>query len=168
MAYALTIALSAFLVFQVQPIIGKYILPWFGGSSNVWSTTLLFFQIALLIGYTYAHLLVKYFDSKKQVLIHMSLLFLSVILLPITPSDAFKPQGVEDPFWKILFLLFSAVGAPYILISSTSPLLQYWYAQRFSNKSPYRLYSLSNAGSLFGLISYPFLFEPIFYMNENA
>ena len=165
MAYALTIALSAFLIFQVQPIIGKYILPWFGGSSNVWSTTLLFFQIALLIGYTYAHLLVKYFDSKKQVLIHMSLLFLSVILLPITPSEAFKPQGVEDPFWKILFLLFSAVGAPYILISSTSPLLQYWYAQRFSNKSPYRLYSLSNAGSLFGLISYPFLFEPILRLN---
>ena len=168
MVYALTIALSAFLIFQVQPIIGKYILPWFGGTPNVWSTTLLFFQITLLTGYTYAHLLVKYFDRKTQVLIHMSLLFLSIISLPITPSEAFKPQGMEDPFWKIIFLLFSSVGAPYILVASTSPLLQYWYAQRFPNKSPYRLYSLSNAGSLFGLISYPFLFEPILKLKSQT
>ena len=125
--YAITIFLSAFLLFQVQPIIAKTILPWFGGSSAVWSTCMLFFQATLLAGYMYAHGVIKKLDGRRQAYLHIGLLLLSLALLPIIPNVAWKPTGDENPTWRILGLLTTTIGLPYFLLSTTSPLLQaYW------------------------------------------
>lgn len=160
MSFALTIFISSFFLFQIQPIIARYILPWYGGSPTVWSTCMLFFQLGLLAGYIYAHLLARYLQQRQQVFFHITLLLLSLLWLPITPDPALKPSGTDDPVWGIIHLLLLTVGTPYILISSTGPLLQHWYRLKHRNRSPYRLYALSNFGSLLGLISYPFLVEP--------
>ena len=158
--YVSVIFLSAFLLFQVQPIIARYILPWYGGSPSVWSTCLLFFQIGLVLGYTYTHILVKFLSPRRQVVVHLCFLFLSLALLPITPDATLKPGGTEQPLLSILHLLLVTVGIPYILISATGPLIQHWFSRVHTDKSPYRLYALSNLGSLLGLLTYPFLFEP--------
>jgi hypothetical protein len=160
--YALTILVSAFLLFQVQPVIAKIILPWFGGSAAVWTTCLLFFQMVLLLGYLYAHALVRYLKPRAQMIVHTGLLLVSLAALPIYPNVAWKPTGTEEPISAILRLLALSVGLPYFLLSTTGPLLQAWYARRFKGSMPYRLYALSNAGSMFALVSYPFLFEPVF------
>ena len=158
--YALTILVSAFLLFQVQPIIARIILPWFGGSAAVWTTCLLFFQSILLLGYLYSHWLYKRLRPRAQVAAHAGLLAASLVVLPIWPSASWKPTLVEDPTLRILLLLAVNVGLPYFLLSTTGPLLQAWYARRYQGAMPYRLYALSNAGSMFALISYPVLFEP--------
>ena len=168
MQFAITIFISAFLLFQVQPLIARYILPWFGGSPTVWSTCVLFFQMGLLVGYLYAHLISKYLDTKKQIIVHFILLGLSLLFLPITPSEAFKPDGVDSPATDIILLLLSTVCIPYIFVSSTGPLLQQWFAKKYPDKSPYRLYSLSNLGSLLGLLTYPFVIEPNFGLNTQT
>lgn len=166
--YALTILVSAFLLFQVQPVIAKIILPWFGGSAAVWTTCLLFFQLVLLLGYLYAHTLVRYLKPKTQRWLHGGLLLVSAATLPIYPRLSWKPSGTENPTAAILWLLCLTVGLPYFLLSSTGPLVQAWYARRFQGKIPYRLYALSNAGSMFALISYPVLFEPVFGTRLQA
>ncbi|MCB9235545.1 MAG: fused MFS/spermidine synthase [Bacteroidia bacterium] len=168
MRYAVTIFFSAFLLFQVQPLIARYILPWFGGSPAVWSTSMLFFQVGLLLGYSYSHLLVTKFELRKQVLIHIILLAVSLIALPITPGDWLKPEPGSNPVWGIIKLLTFSVGFPYVMVSSTGPLLQHWFGQENPEKSPYRLYSLSNLGSLLGLLTYPFLFEPAFTLRVQT
>ncbi len=168
MQFAITIFISAFLLFQVQPIIARYILPWFGGSPAVWSTCMLFFQVGLLIGYSYAHLISRYLETKKQVIVHFILLCLSLLFLPVTPGDALKPDDVFSPAFDIIFLLLSTVGIPYILVSATGPLLQQWFGQKYQDKSPYRLYSLSNIGSLLGLLTYPFIVEPNLGLNTQT
>src|SRR5579872_3631584 len=166
--YALTIVVSAFLLFQVQPVIAKIILPWFGGSAAVWTVCLLFFQMALLLGYLYAHAVVRYLKPRTQVALHLFLLLASLLALPIYPADSLKPSGTADPTWAILRLLAITVGLPYFLLSTTGPLIQAWYARRFKGAMPYRLYALSNAGSMFALISYPVLFEPNFTTHQQA
>ena len=166
--YALTILVSAFLLFQVQPVIAKIILPWFGGSAAVWTTCLLFFQLVLLLGYLYAHALFRYFKPRMQTAVHATLLVLSGVVLPVYPSDGWKPAGAEDPTLRILGLLAATVGLPYFLLSTTGPLLQAWYARRFRGAMPYRLYALSNAGSMFALLSYPVLFEPTMTTHQQA
>ena len=158
-----SIFISAFLLFQVQPMIARYILPWYGGSASVWTTCLLFFQAGLLLGYGYSHVLTKYFGLKNQVKIHIALLLLSFITLPITPGEWLKPQDSDNPITGIISLLAITVGFPYIMVSTTGPLLQYWFSISFPKKSPYGLYALSNFGSLLGLITYPILVEP--YLN---
>ncbi|HXM41751.1 MAG TPA: fused MFS/spermidine synthase [Bryobacteraceae bacterium] len=158
--YALTILVSAFLLFQVQPVIARIILPWFGGSAAVWTTCLLFFQAVLLLGYLYSHWLYRKLRPRAQMLAHIALLAASLIVLPIWPSVAWKPDGGDDPTGRILLLLAVTVGLPYFLLATTGPLLQAWYARRYRGALPYRLYALSNAGSMFALISYPVLFEP--------
>lgn len=157
--YALTIFLSAFLLFLVQPLIGKYILPWFGGTPAVWTTCMLFFQVLLLGGYAYAHLLADRFSPRQQGAIHLVLLAVSLAFLPIVPRQFLKPTGSESPQLQILLLLLLTVGGPYLMLSSTGPLLQSWFSRTQPGRSPYRLYSLSNAGSLLALLSYPFLVE---------
>jgi hypothetical protein len=166
--YALTILVSAFLLFQIEPIIAKAILPWFGGSANVWTTCLLFFQIVLLLGYLYAHAVVRYLRPKAQALLHIGLLAASLLVLPVIPSAAWKPTGNEDPVFRILGLLAVTIGIPYFLLSTTGPLVQAWYARRYEGAIPYRLYALSNAGSMFALISYPVLVEPAFATRLQA
>jgi MFS family permease len=158
--YALTIFISAFLLFQVQPMIAKIILPWFGGSAAVWTTCMLFFQVALLVGYFYAHFVAKRLSPKTQVIVHATLLGLSILLLPVAPSASWKLVGAELPALRILGLLVIAVGLPYTLLATTGPLLQSWYTRTHQGAMPYRLFALSNLGSMLALLTYPALVEP--------
>lgn len=165
------IFLSAFLLFQVQPVIARYILPWYGGSPGVWTTCLLFFQVGLLAGYAYAHGLVTFFREKRrlQVAIHLTLLVLAFFLLPITPDPAWKPEGNEsNPVGGIIRLLALTVGFPYLLLSASGPLLQHWFAETHPGNSPYRLYAVSNLGSLLGLLTYPFVIEPLLDVGQQT
>jgi hypothetical protein len=151
--------LSAFLLFQVQPMISKFILPWFGGSPGVWTTAMLFFQLLLLAGYAYAHGLTR-LALKKQLYIHGGLLVLAVCWSPFTAVQYLKPTGTEEPTTHILLLLLVTVGLHYFLLSCTSPLAQHWFSRTHPGRSPWRLYALSNVGSLGALLTYPFLIEP--------
>ncbi len=163
--FALTILLSAFLLFQIQPLIAKLILPWFGGSAAVWTSCMLFFQMALLGGYAYAHWL-NGMKGSRQVMIHAGLLAVSFLSLPILPSEFWKPATPGDPLLRILGLLTATVGLPYFLLSSTSPLLQTWYSRANGGAMPYRFFALSNAGSMLGLLAYPVFVEP-WLTNHN-
>src|SRR5215470_12711223 len=156
----LTIFLSALLLFQVEPLIGKIILPWFGGVAAVWTVCLLFFQVLLLLGYLYAHLLTQHFARRTQGWIHTALLAASLLVLPILPRNSLKPAGPEHPALHILEVLTLAVGLPFFVLSATSPLLQAWWANTTKDEGVYRFYALSNAGSLLGLLTYPVLVEP--------
>lgn len=158
--YAAAIFLSAFLLFQVQPIIARIILSWFGGTAAVWTTCMLFFQVGLLAGYFYSHSLIKRLAPRTQSILHIALLVLSLAALPILPGEAWKPQGTENPTVRILLLLAATVGLPYMLLSTTSPLLQAWYSRSEKGAMPYRLFALSNLGSMLALLSYPPLIEP--------
>ena len=144
--YALTIFLSAFLLFQVQPLIAKTILAWFGGSASVWTTCMLFFQAMLLLGYFYSHLTTRKLSPRAQAIVHTVLLAIAVLLLPIIPSPSWKPAGTENPTIQILVLLAATVGLPYLLCSTTGPLVQAWYARKEGGAQPYRLFALSNLG----------------------
>lgn len=166
--FAVVIFVSAFLLFQVQPLIGKYILPWFGGTSAVWTTCMLFFQFVLFAGYLYAHLLTRYCSPRIQGLVHFSLLIVAAALMPITPEMEWKPTGEEAPIPRIIILLGMSVGIPFFALSSTGPLLQRWFSQKLPSTSPYRLYALSNVGSLLALISYPFVFDPQFAATQQT
>jgi SAM-dependent methyltransferase len=157
---ALTIFTSAFLLFLVQPIIAKQILPWFGGSAAVWTTCLVFFQGALTAGYAYADVVVRRLAPGSQVRLHIVLLVASLLVLPIIPAVHWKPLGTENPSWLILGLLAVTIGLPYLLLSTTSPLVQAWFARRYPGRSPYRLFALSNLASMLALLGYPFLLEP--------
>lgn len=156
--YAISIFLSAFLLFLVQPMLARFILPWFGGSPAVWTTCMLFFQTALLLGYGYAHGLVR-LRPQRQALVHLALLAAAVALLPVTPDAAWRPDPSANPSARILLLLAACVGGPYLALSATGPLLQAWFARRWPHRSPYRLYALSNLGSLLALLAYPVVVE---------
>jgi hypothetical protein len=166
--YGLTIFLSAFLLFQVQPLFGKFILPWFGGTPATWTTCVLCFQVLLLAGYIYAHLTVSRLTPRQQGTVHVALLLAAVLFLPIVPNQIWKPTGLESPAWRILVVLALTVGAPYLVLSTTTPLMQAWFASHGRNRSPYRLYALSNFGSLLGLLSYPFVVEPNLTLRVQA
>src|ERR1035438_10462002 len=164
-----TIFLSAFLLFQVQPMMGRYVLPWFGGGPAVWTNCLLFFQALLLAGYAYAHWLGSRPSLRIQASVHIALLAASLLFLPILPrADVGKPASSTDPSGHILLLLTATVGAPYLLLSSTGPLLQRWFALSEPKKSPWRLYALSNFGSFLALFSYPFVLEPYLRLHTQA
>ena len=160
----LTTFLGALLLFGVEPMIAKMILPWYGGSAEVWIVCLLFFQAALLGGYLYAHLLNTRVPAGWQARVHIALLAGSLLFLPIIPAERWKPAGGEDPLLLILGVLASTIGLPFVLLSSTGPLVQAWQSRaqtwRGGAHSVYRLYALSNAGSLIALLSYPVLVEP--------
>lgn len=166
--YCLTIFLSAFLLFQVQPLIGRYILPWFGGSPAVWTTCMLFFQSLLLAGYAYAHGIVRWGTPRAQSVIHCVALLATLFLLPITPRATWKPTEWADPTWHILLLLLLCVGAPYMFLSATSPLIQSWFSRTHVRSAPYRLYALSNVGSLLGLLTYPLVVERFLPLESQA
>src|SRR5262245_4011924 len=159
--YALTIFTSAFLLFLVQPIMAKQILPWFGGSAAVWTTCLVFFQFLLLFGYAYADWTTRKLAPRRQVVLHVVLLALSLAALPIIPDAAWKPAGDEEPALRILGLLAVTIGLPYFLLSTTGPLVQVWFARTFPAGTVYRLFALSNFGSLLALIAYPIAVEPL-------
>jgi hypothetical protein len=157
---AVTTFLGAFLLFQVQPLIGKYILPWFGGGASVWSTCLLFFQVIVFAGYAYAHLTTRFLTARSQVVVHLALLAVSLALLPVVPGASWQPDGVAWPSVRILCLLTMTLGLPCLLLSATSPLLQAWGAASASTPHPYRLFAYANGGSLVALLTYPVVVEP--------
>jgi len=159
-AFSLTIFWGAFLLFLVQPLIARFILPWFGGGPAVWTTCMLFFQLLLLGGYAYAHFSISRLTPRRQVITHLLLLGLSVALLPITPGDGWKPTDGSNAAGHILLLLLGCLGLPYLVLSATGPLLQAWFSKAHPGVSPYRLYALSNVGSLLALLIYPFYLEP--------
>ncbi|MGB7345090.1 MAG: fused MFS/spermidine synthase [Pirellulaceae bacterium] len=166
--FAATTLIGAFLVFQVQPIISKCVLPWFGGTPAVWTTCMLFFQVLLFAGYLYAHILRSCFRPAVQGALHLILLGSAALLLPIEPSDAWKPAGDESHTLYLLWMLGVHVGLPYFVLSSTGPLVQAWLSYRDNSDRVYRLYALSNAGSLIALLSYPFLVEPVLSVTNQS
>src|SRR6185503_14441144 len=168
--YASTIFLSAFLLFLVQPIIAKQILPWFGGAASVWATCLVFFQTVLLFGYAYADWTTRSLKPRTQVALHIALLVLSLCLLPIIPDAQWKPGADEKsgPAIAILLLLGATIGLQYFLLSTTSPLVQAWFWRRYHHAVPYRLFALSNFASLIALLSYPVLIEPVFSLARQS
>lgn len=147
--FSLAIFLSAFLLFQIQPLIGKFILPWFGGTPGVWTTCMLVFQVLLFGGYAYAHLTTSRLSPKAQGMLHAALLIAAICALPIVPNLTWKPAGDVEPISRIIVLLAATVGIPFFVLSSTGPLLQGWFSRVHAGRSPYRLYALSNVGSLF-------------------
>ena len=165
--YFFIIFIGAFLLFQIQPLIAKMILPFFGGGAAVWTACLLFFQAFLLLGYGYAHLLTQLTSRKKQLVCHLTLLALSICFLPLGLSSLSLVQLNEAPLWQILALLSSTIGLPYLLLSSTGPLVQRWYSD-IENSPPYKLYSLSNLASLLALISFPFCFEWLLTIEQQS
>jgi hypothetical protein len=161
--------LSAFLLFQLQPMIGRYILPWFGGGPAVWTTCLLFFQVCLLAGYAYAHWLGSLPNVRLQAGVQIGLLLASLAFLPLYPNASiWKPASAADPSGRILILLATTVGGPYLVLSATAPLLQRWFTLENPEKSPWRLYALSNFGSFLALLSYPFVFEPLLRLRAQG
>ncbi|HSG43688.1 MAG TPA: fused MFS/spermidine synthase [Anaerolineales bacterium] len=165
--FSVSIFLSAFLLFQIQPMIGKVILPWFGGTPAVWSTVMLFFQILLTGGYAYAYWLMG--RVKKHNSIHIVLIALAIFVMifsssvwasPITPDTSWKPENVGAPVFDIFTLLIVSVGLPYFILASNGPLMQAWFSRIHVNQSYARLYAISNVGSLLGLLAYPVLIEP--------
>lgn len=172
--FSISIFLSAFLLFQIQPMIGKFILPWFGGTPAVWSTAMLFFQALLTGGYAYAYWLVQ---RRKQGWIHLALLGAALALLtalgfawssPITPPPAMRPADAEFPVFDIFFLLLVSVGLPYFILAANGPLMQAWFSRLFPERSYARLYALSNAGSLLGLLAYPLVLEPSLTLRQQG
>jgi hypothetical protein len=178
MRHAASIFLSAFLLFQVQLILGKYLLPWFGGAPAVWTTCILFFQCLLLGGYAYAFFIDQHLSVRRQALVHglLLLMALGVLLLgwvfwgkPLLPGDGFKPEaGTQHPILQVLIVLLVAVALPYLLLAANSPLIQRWQGLASGGRQPYRLYAVSNTGSLLGLVSYPFLVEPTLPLSQQA
>lgn len=168
--FILTIFLGAFLIFQVQPIISKFILPWFGGTPSVWTICMLFFQAFLFVGYLYAHLITTKSRPLVQFFVHGSLLLIAAILVlfrTILPG-AMKPGLDADPVPTILFILLVTIGLPYFTLAATSPLLQSWYGRLQTGKEPYILYSVSNIGSLLALVSYPVVIEPLLPLRMQS
>lgn len=164
----LAIFTGAFLLFQVQPLLEKYILPWFGGGPAVWTTAMLFFQVFLLGGYAYAHLSVRRLSPRAQAVVHLVLLTLALAFLPVTPAEHWKPTRSDEPTLRILLLLSATVGLPYLLCAATSPLTQAWWSRLHPDRAPFRLYALSNLGSLLALVTYPFVVEPAFGRHAQS
>jgi SAM-dependent methyltransferase len=165
MFQVLTIGLSAFLIFNLQPMISKIILPFFGGSSYIWITCLIFFQSLLLAGYATSHYIAQNMNLKKQAIFYVLLIVLSLLLIPVKIRFV---HTNSSPVSSILVLLFASVGLPYFLLSTTSPTVQYWIAvnKKVKARNPYVQYAVSNSGSLAGLLSYPFIIEPL-YSNSR-
>lgn len=163
----LHITLAAFLIFQIQPMIAKIILPWYGGTAAVWTVCMLFFQSFLLLGYFFAHVLASR-NIRLQPLLFVLIILAAGITLNLYPSQDWKPTTSDNPTTSILLLLIVHVGLPYTVLAMTSPLFQSWYSKAFNSEMPYRLYSLSNIGSLGALLSYPFLFEPVFSRQQQT
>ncbi len=177
LTYAITIFIGAFLLFQVEPLLARYILPWFGGTSAVWVTCMLFFQLLLVAGYAYSHLVATRLQTRRQVIVHIAIVSACVLLMgalaliwqsPITPGPNWKAVNPDFPTTRIFGLLFVSIGLPFFILSTTGPLLQVWFARSHQGASTYRLYALSNLGSLLALVTYPFVVEPELTLKAQA
>jgi hypothetical protein len=177
--YALTLLVSAFLLFLVQPLVGKMLLPYMGGTPIVWNTCMVFFQAMLLGGYLYSHLTTKWLGVRKQAYVHLGLLLVTILALitvatvysqPIAINKDLTPQGQEIPVFGMLFVLLLAVGLPFFTVATSAPLLQKWFANTGhpAAKDPYFLYGASNLGSVLALVAYPIALEPNFRLATQS
>ena len=166
--FATTVFTSAFLLFLVQPIIAKQILPWFGGNASVWTVCMVFFQLVLLAGYAYADAMARRLSPRAQATVHTVLLAASLAFLPILASEAWKPAPDTEPAPRILLLLLTTIGLPYFLLSTTGPLVQSWFARSFPSATVYRLFALSNLASLVALLAYPPIIEPAITLQAQS
>ncbi|HET8668200.1 MAG TPA: fused MFS/spermidine synthase, partial [Terriglobales bacterium] len=175
--FGLGILLSAFLLFQLELIFAKHILPWFGGTPSVWTTCMLFFQLMLLAGYAFADWGARRLSPRLQAGLQFGVIAMVGILFglamrawgsPLTPTGQIRELFAAHPVLHILMVLALGAGAPFFLLATTGPVLQHWFRIGAEGASPYRLYALSNIGSLFGLICYPFLLEWLFTLQHQA
>ncbi len=166
--YAATVFVSAFLLFQVQPMAARFVLPWFGGTSLVWTTCMLFFQVTLVLGYAWAHIITRYLRPRQQWILHSLLMVAALATLPIRPGNEWKPPDGHMATFRVLLLLAISVGLPFLLVSTTGPLIQAWQSVTHPKRSPFRLFALSNAASLAALISYPLLYERYLTLDAQS
>lgn len=173
---AVSVFVSAFLLFAVQPLVGKALLPWFGGSPAVWTTCMVFFQVLLVAGYAWAHWLQR-FAVHQQLRLHAGLLGLALAGLgytalawraPLLPDGSWRPADGTLPEWRALRVLLAGAGLPVLALAASSPLLQRWAIALQPARTPWRLYALSNGGSLLALLSYPFVIEPALPQHQQA
>ncbi len=160
MLFVVAILASSFLIFLVQPMVGKRILPWFGGTPGVWTLCLAFYQTVLFVGYAYAHLLIRFAGPFAQLGIHALVVGAAFVALPVLPGNSWQPTDVAKPSADILAMLTSNVALPFMALAATGPLVQAWFARAYPNRSPYPLYAVSNIGSFAALLAYPFFLEP--------
>jgi len=166
--FAAATSLSAFLLFLVQPLVAKHILPWFGGVPAVWNVCLAFYQSALFAGYLYAHGLITRISSSRQFWIHAALVLTATAMLPVLPADHWRPEAATAPMTRIFAMLVSNVALPFVALAGTGPILQALFAKRFPGTSPYPLYALSNFGSLLALLCFPFVLEPRISVSQAS
>lgn len=166
--FSLAISFGAFLLFLIQPLVGRFVLPWFGGSPGIWTVCLLFFQTALFVGYAYAHLLSRFTRPPRQIALHLGLLAGAVLWLPPVPAPPLPEEAAATPIFRLLLMLTSSIGPLFILLSATGPLVQRWFHAVHPTRSPYGLYALSNLGSLAALLCYPFCLEPFLSRTNQA
>src|SRR6476661_10921983 len=168
--FAVTTRSSAFLLFWIEPLFAKMVLPMLGGSPAVWNTCLMFFQAMLLLGYLYAHVTSRYLSSRRQAAMHVVLLVLAVASLPVAIPHGWVPPESGNVIPWLTALLGIAVGAPFVLLAATAPLVQRWLTDsgHAASSNPYVLYAASNAGSLVGLLGFPILMEPHLRLTEQA
>jgi len=168
--YAVTLGVGAFLLFWVQPMFSKMVLPLLGGSTAVWSVAMVFFQAALLAGYLYAHLGHRYLRPKPQAMVHLVLLILAFTALPIAVAGGLQPPRDGHPVFWLLVLLTLSVGLPFFVVAATAPMLQSWFAYTGHRDAanPYILYAVSNFGSILALLAYPVLLEPILTLRQQS
>jgi hypothetical protein len=159
---------SAFLIFVVQPMVGKRIMPWFGGVPAVWTLCLAFYQTALFAGYAYAHGLIHLARPALQLPVHALVVAAALLALPVLPPESSRPAGAQEPTAAILAMLSVHVAPPFVALAATGPLVQAWFARRHPMRSPYPLYAVSNAGSFLALFAYPFLVEPRFSLSATG
>ncbi|MFN3857851.1 MAG: fused MFS/spermidine synthase [Caulobacter sp.] len=168
--YVLAVFCGAALVFMVQPMVAKLVLPLLGGSPQVWNTSMVFFQGALLVGYGYAHFLQKVPAARTQVLIHLGVMVVAALLLPLRITGLFGEPNPTSPAMWLLGVLIVSIGAPFAALSATAPLVQAWHAKvhgRAGGPEPWALYAASNLGSLLALLAYPVIFEPTLTLHDQ-
>lgn len=168
--YAFTLLLSAALLFSVQPMFSKMILPLLGGTPQVWNTAMLFFQCTLLAGYAYAHGTSRFLNIRIQAIVHMALLVLFLFVLPFAIPEGTKPPFADDPTLWQLGLMATIVGGPFFVLSGSAPMFQRWFAgtDHPDADNPYFLYGASNLGSMTSLLAYPFLIEPYLTLDNQS
>ena len=168
--YGITIFAGAFLLFAVQPIVGRMVLPLLGGSPAVWNTAMVFYQAMLLAGYAYAHWATRWLGVRRQMTLHFLVLLVPLVVLPISIPRGWTPPAASNPIPWLLALLTVAVGLPFFVVSATSPLLQRWFSAsgRRAAADPYFLYAASNFGSFLALIAYPVLIEPRLRLGDQS
>ena len=168
--YLLTLFVSAVLLFWIEPMFAKMILPMLGSTPAVWNTCMLFYQAMLLLGYLYAHLTTTFMKVRTQAMLHIGVLLLPLLVIPISIPFGWEPTVNANPATWLLMLLSVSIGLPLFVISTTAPLMQKWFSNisHSSSNDPYFLYAASNSGSMIGLLSYPLLIEPNLRLKDQC